>query len=153
MKRLLPLVLFAFLLLAPVAYAQDAPTPEATPAVVVVNVPGTTINVQPAETPVAPPVDTTAVGTFGLYLLLALVGGGSFALVLSRLDKRGLDALERAYQSTPPATQAAILEVLNVLTELVKVGHQVTDNQPNVEVSAQNATVNNNPPPSGSNSG
>lgn len=132
MKRfLLPLIL-SLLLIAPAVHAQTAePLPEATPAVVTVNVPGTTINVAPAEVPAAPPIDTSALAQFGLYFLLAIAGGGSFALVLTRLDKRGLDALEKAYESTSPATQARILDIVNILADIVKVGQVVTDGKPN----------------------
>jgi len=146
MRKFLPPFILALLLLfaAPV-YAQDAATPDAAPVVSVTaepNPPGVTVNVQQPDTPVAAPVDTNALGTFGLYALLALIGGGSFALVLSRLDKRGLDALEKAYESTSPATQATILEIVNILAGIVKVGQEVTDGKPN-DV----------PPASGSNSG
>ena len=126
MNRMFGMCIFVTLLLLAVTpvFAESEPTPEATAVVtgpVVVNV----------EQPAAPPVDTNALAEFGLYALLTLIGGGSFALVLTRLDKRGLDALEKAYQSTPPEVQATILEVVKTLTEVVRVGQIVTDGKPN----------------------
>lgn len=122
--RLIVLALVALLLVAPVGAqeAWDALTeaPEATegPPIVVV-------------TPDAPDVDFGALGQFALYMMLALAGGGSFALVLTRLDTRGKDQLERAYESLSPTWQDAILQLVNTMEALAKLGREVTDHEPN----------------------
>lgn len=113
MRKLMLIALFIIAVALPVA-AQDA-TPEPTPVVA----------------PDAPPVDFGALGQFGLYLMLAIAGGGSFALVLTRLDTRGKDQLEKAYLSLSPEWQTTIVKIVEVAEALGKLGREVTDGQPN----------------------
>jgi type II secretory pathway component PulF len=78
-------------------------------------------------------------------LLLAIAGGGSFALVFTRLDARAKQHLEQAYMSLPPQWQTAISNTLSLaneanrvlteankaLTEALKIANELTDGKPN----------------------
>lgn len=139
MNRVLVILIAALLIAFPVAAQSDA---TAEPPIVA---PSNDITVQdggtlvldqtPPMSPVpaeeAPPVDVGALGQFGLYLMLAIAGGGSFALVLTRLDTRGKDNLEKAYLSLAPEWQNTIVKIVEVAEALGKLGREVTDGQPN----------------------
>lgn len=124
MNRILLILLLCFAFAAPVL-AQEA-TPEPPTTIVVED--GGTVNVEADE----PPVDFGALGQFGLYLMLAIAGGGSFALVLTRLDTRGKDQLEKSYESLSPSWQAVVLKIVDVSEALGKLGREVTDGKPNL---------------------
>lgn len=64
-------------------------------------------------------------------MLLAFMGGGTFAVIISRVDTRTKDDIERLYMALPPQWQDTILKVVEATEALVILAKQVTDKQPN----------------------
>ncbi len=151
-KHLLPLVALVAFALPVSAFAQDA-TPEV-PAVEVTTVPvpdepSVIVIETPAPVPLTP-AEGIDLANVLWGLLIALVGGGSFAFVLHSLDKREKDIVERAFQSLPPQAQDTIragvslaeqaLDIMHraadILEAAVTTGKEVTDGLPNTDAQA-----------------
>jgi hypothetical protein len=136
MVALLAVVLLAFLGAPDFVFAQDA---TADPAATVDAV--TPAPEGPAPDMVYVPREFVSNQTYLniiAYILIAVAGGGSFAMIFSRLDKRGKDDMEKAYNAAPPWVKDVTIKVLDVsekLTEALsafnKVGREVTDGKPN----------------------
>ncbi len=103
------------------AFAQEA-TPEATP------VPEPPVVVVTPETGIS-------LATLVYGAVIAVLGGGSVALILTRFgsNKANLDAMEKLYNSFPPQTQEVITRVTDVLVNLTNILQKVTDKLPNEE--------------------
>lgn len=125
MKHLFAILALSLVFAAPVSAQTADSTPEPAPVVIADDTPA---------------VDTAALLNFALYLLLAIAGGGSFALVLMRLDARGKDQLEKAYLSLPPDTQQIILRLVDLTEALAKLGRDVTDGVPSGGATIQTRT-------------
>lgn len=156
MRRLILILAVMLALHMPALAAQDAtPTPEAPPTETVIpsETPIPTETAIPTETPVAPApvIDdevnfTLGIGGFLLGLLALLLGGGGIGYVFGHIaaSKEHKDNLEKAYESTSPATQEQIRRVYEttqtawdrvdaLVRDVMKFVNEVTDKQPNVE--------------------
>lgn len=117
MKRIVLFVLSVLFVLcvvspvSPVAHAQDA-TPEATPAVVTVNVPGTTINVEQPAAPAAdaPWLDLSKSAPFLAVIVLLCV---LLAFSTIRHDKLAVVAANSIPASLWPAIRAGLVQGAN----------------------------------------
>lgn len=111
------LLAFAFPVLAQEATAEPTPVDTVTvPVEVVTN----------AQT-------TGSFVTIAAGIILAIVGGGSFALVLTRIDKRTKDEAERQYLSLPPVWQDTVMRLLDAAEAALKLAREITDGQPNAD--------------------
>lgn len=97
-----------------------------------------------AESPAEPPVvvvETPAetginLATLFYGIVVAVLSGGSLALILTRFGSRkeNLDAMEKLYMSFPPQTQETIARITDVAVKLVDILQKVTDKLPNEDV-------------------
>lgn len=148
MKCSIPFLLLTVLLLALVfpALAQfpETPAPEgeeaiSTPIVTPAPVQPAEESPQVVEVPVEVFKELTSTDRFiswttiAYSLILAAVGGGSFAYMIGRIDKRGKDEIERNYHAMPPVWQKVILTLLGNAEAGVRFLREVTDGQPNDE--------------------
>ncbi|MBK8035279.1 MAG: hypothetical protein IPK17_38405 [Chloroflexi bacterium] len=78
-------------------------------------------------------------------VVLAIVGGGSFAVVLSRIDKRTKDETERLYLALPPQWQETVVRVLDAAEATLKLAREVTDGKPNQTPPAANSAYRDQP--------
>lgn len=69
-------------------------------------------------------------------IVIAGTFGGTFAMIIHRLDKRTKDAMEQQFEALPPRWQDMIISVIDTLEALATLGRQVTDGQPNTEAQA-----------------
>lgn len=122
MKRSLSLlvlcIILALLFISPVS-GQEA-TPETPPGDVTVPV-DVVNNAQTANS-----VIIIAAG-----VILAIVGGGTFALVINRIDKRTKDETEKLYLALPPQWQDTIVRTLDAAEATLRLARELTDGQPN----------------------
>lgn len=73
-------------------------------------------------------------------VIFAIAGGGTFAFMLSRLDKRSKDEIERNYLALSPQWQNTILKVLETADTInkqvgsaVQLGRELTDGRANTD--------------------
>lgn len=84
---------------------------------------------------------TNSLITIVAGVILAILGGGSFALVIHRLDKRTKDEAEQLYLALPPQWQTTVLRILDAAEATLELAREVTDGQPNAETTTSTPPV------------
>jgi len=117
------IALIALILVVYPARAQDAadPLPDVTATLVSPADDSPVVVVQPVFNP----------GEIVGWLLIAITGGGTVAMVITRFDRRGKDETERLYQALPPIWQTTILKIVETAGAAVRLAKEVTDGKPN----------------------
>lgn len=138
MKRLLFALLAALTFVLPAVAQEATPVPEATATApdttTVIAENGATVNIDAPETS-----NVSTLINLVIVIIAAIVGGGSFALIWSRIrtSKEAKDNLERLYEGLSPTWQPTIERTLKIAEELIIFAREVTDHKENLPPPAQ----------------